>query len=106
MTFPQCNQPVPAKSLWTRAGLSRVICPHCQVSLCPKALCAVVLFLVSFGMGDAVLVLLRRAGVELWLAFAGFFVVFIAVYVVFAPLLLRLRLKGPEGGPHLTGHKA
>ena len=106
MTCPQCNQQVPAKSLWTRAGLSTVVCPHCQASLCPKAVCAVVLFLLSFGMGDAVLVLLRRSGVENWLAFMGFFLVFIAVFGVFAPLLLRLRVKGPGGEPHLTGHSA
>jgi len=106
MTCPQCNQQVPAKSLWTRAGLSTVVCPHCQVSLCPKAVCAVVLFLLSFGMGDAVLVLLRRSGVENWLAFMGFFLVFIAVFGVFAPLLLRLRVKGHGGAPHLTGHSA
>jgi hypothetical protein len=106
MTCPQCNQPVPAKSLWTRAGLSTVVCPHCHASLCPKALCAVVLFVVSFGMGDAVLVLLRHGGAAIWLAFAGFFVVFVAVYAVFAPLMLRLRLKGTGGEPHLTGHSA
>jgi len=106
MTCPQCYQQVPAKSLWTRAGLSTVVCPHCQASLCPKALCAVVLFMVSFGMGDAVLVLLRRSGAAMWLAFAGFFVVFVAFYAVFAPLMLRLRLKGPGGEPHLSGHNA
>jgi hypothetical protein len=57
-------------------------------------------------MGDAVLELLRRNGVGLWLAFAGFFVVFVAVNVVLAPMVLRLRLRGSDGEPHLTGHKA
>jgi hypothetical protein len=106
MTCPQCNHAVPAKSLWTRAGFSCVICPYCHASLCPTALRAILLFVISFGMGDAVLELLRRNGVGLWLAFAGFFVVFVAVNVVLAPMVLRLRLRGSDGEPHLTGHKA
>ncbi|MGH9712566.1 MAG: hypothetical protein ACRD5M_04620 [Candidatus Acidiferrales bacterium] len=106
MTCPQCNHAVPAKSLWTPAGFSSVVCPYCHASLCPTPLRAIVLFVISFGLGDAVLVLLRRDGAELWLGFAGFFVVFLAVYAVFAPLVLRLRLKGTGGAPHLTGHKA
>jgi len=105
MTCPQCNHAVPAKSLWTRAGFSTVVCPYCHASLCPTAQRAILLFVISFGMGDAVLVLLRRNGAELWLAFAGFFVVFVAVFAGFAPLVLRLRLKGSGGEPHLTGHK-
>jgi hypothetical protein len=106
MTCPQCNHAVPAKSLWTRAGFSCVICPYCHASLCPTALRAILLFVISFGMGDAMLELLRRNGVGLWLAFAGFFVVFVAANAVLAPMVLRFRLKGSGGEPHLTGHKA
>jgi len=106
MTCPQCNHAVPAKSLWTRAGFSSVVCPYCHASLCPTALRAILLFVISFGMGDAVLELLRRNGVGLWLAFAGFFVVFVAVNAVLAPMVLRLRHRGSGGEPHLTGHKA
>jgi hypothetical protein len=106
MTCPQCNHAVPAKSLWTRAGFSSVVCPYCHTSLCPTAGRAILLFVISFGLGDAVLELLRRNGVGLSLAFAGFFVVFVAVNAVLAPLVLRLRLKGSGGEPHLTGHKA
>jgi hypothetical protein len=106
MTCPQCNHAVPAKSLWTRAGFSSVVCPYCHASLCPTAGRAIVLFVVSFGTGDAVLELLRRNGAQLWLAFAGFFIVFVAVNAVLAPMVLRLRLKGSGSEPHLTGHKA
>ena len=106
MTCPQCNHAVPAKSLWTRAGFSSVICPYCHASLCPTALRAILLFVVSFGMGDAVLVHLRRKGAGHWLAIAGFFQVNVAVNAEQAPLVLRLRLKGAAGEPHLTGHKA
>ena len=106
MTCPQCNHAVPAKSLWTTAGFSSVVCPYCHASLCPTPLRALLLFVISFGLGDAVLVLMRRNGAELWLGFAGFFVVFVAVYAVFAPLVLRLRLKSSAGAPHLSGHKA
>jgi hypothetical protein len=69
-------------------------------------MCAVVLFVMSFGLGNASLFLLRREGAELWLAFAGFFVVFASVYVVIAPMILRLRLKERAGAVHLTGHGA
>jgi hypothetical protein len=105
MTCPQCNHVVPAKSLWTRAGFSSVVCPYCHASLCPTAQRAILLFVISFGMGDVVLVLLRHNGAKLWLALAGFSVVFVAVYAVFAPLVLRLRPKGSSGEPHFTGHK-
>jgi hypothetical protein len=106
MTCPQCNHTVPARSLWTRTGFSCVVCPYCHTSLCPTAPRAILLVVVSFGMADAVLELLRRNGVHLWLAFAGFFIVFVGVNAVLAPLVLRLRLRGSGGEPHLTGHKA
>jgi hypothetical protein len=106
MTCPQCHHPIPAKSLWTRAGLSCVVCPHCHASLSPKPLTAVVLFLASFGMGGAVLAILRHDGRETWIAFAGFFLVFAVVFAVLAPLVLRLRPRGPGGEPHLSGNKA
>jgi hypothetical protein len=106
MTCPQCHHSIPAKSLWTRSGLSCIVCPHCHASLCPKPLTAVVLFLVSFGMGDAVLAILRHDGMGAWIALAGFFIIFAVVFAVLAPLVLRLRPRGPGGAPHLSGNKA
>jgi hypothetical protein len=108
MTCPQCKQQVSWKSLWTLSGLARVVCPHCHASLCPEARCAIVLFVVSFGLGDAALVLLRRQGAEFLVALAGFFLVFAAVYALLAPAVLRLKLKERDGGaePHLTGRSA
>jgi hypothetical protein len=106
MTCPQCNHAVPAKSLWTRAGFSSVVCPYCHASLCPKPLTAVALFLISFGVADVLLLVLRRMGADRLLASAGFFVAFLVVGGVLAPLVLRLRLKGSPQAPHLTGHKA
>jgi len=106
MTCPQCHQSIPAKSLWTRAGLSCVVCRHCHTSLCPKPLTAVVLFLVSFGLADGVLLLLRREGADRLEATGGFFVAFVVLFVLLAPLVLRLRPRAHDGTPHLTGHKA
>jgi hypothetical protein len=106
MTCPQCNHAVPAKSLWTRTGFSTVVCPYCHESLCPKPVTAVALFLISFGIADVVLLVLRRMGADRLLASAGFFVAFLVVGGLLAPLVLRLRLKGSGGAPHLTGHKA
>jgi hypothetical protein len=93
------------KSLWTATGLSGVVCPRCGAASCPRALCAIVLFGVSFGLGNAALFLLRSRGADFWVAFGGFCVVFVAVYHILAPLILRLRLKD-YGEPHLGGRRA
>lgn len=105
MTCPQCKGRVPVKALWTATGLSGVVCPHCHASLCPKAIRAIVLFAVSFGLGDLTLVVLRRHGAAFWLALLGFVLVFAGVYSVAAPLVLRLRLKD-DTGPHFAGRRA
>ena len=105
MTCPQCNQHIPTKSLWTPAGLSGVVCPHCQAALSPKPISAILILAVSFGLGDLALMLLRHKGAEFWLACLGFFVVFAAVFALMAPVFLRMRLKD-HGDPHLSGHRA
>jgi hypothetical protein len=105
MTCPQCNEHIPTKSLWTPAGLSGVVCAHCHVALCPKPLSAIFVFALSFGLGDVALMFLRHKGEAFWVAFAGFFVVFAAVFALSAPVLLRMRLKD-HGDPHLSGHRA
>jgi hypothetical protein len=104
MTCPQCNGRVPTKALWTATGLSGVVCPHCNASLCPKALCSILLFALSFGLGDITLVVLRQHGAEFWLAFLGFFVIFAGVYSAAAPLVLRLRLKD-DAAAYLAGRR-
>ena len=101
MTCPQCKARVPVRALWTASGLSGVVCPQCHASLIPKPLCSVLLFALAFGLGDITLVVLRQQGTPLWLAFLGFFVIFVGVYSVAAPLMLRLRVKD-DAGPHLT----
>ena len=93
MDYPQCHKPVPAKLHWVINGAKGSLCPHCNVSLCPRATCAVVLFFLACGLADATLILLRRAGAEFWLAFLAFFVVFAAAYMAGLRLILRLRVK-------------
>ncbi|HKV49003.1 MAG TPA: hypothetical protein VJN69_12995 [Candidatus Acidoferrales bacterium] len=51
------------------------------------------LFLVSCGLADGALILLRRGGIAFWLAFAAFFVVFAAAYLIGMRVMLRLRVK-------------
>jgi hypothetical protein len=97
MVCPQCQKEVPAQLRWVLSGANGSLCPHCNVSLCPRASCAVILFLLSCGLGDATLILLRRAGAEFWLAFLAFFAVFAAVYLVGLRLILRLRVKATDG---------
>ncbi|MGA3300816.1 MAG: hypothetical protein ABSD87_12055 [Candidatus Acidiferrales bacterium] len=99
MTCPQCQQPIPAKSLWTTSGFSGIICPGCSASLTPKPLTAILLFVMSIGLGDLALVLLRKNGAGLLLAFVGFFLVTAAVFALAAPLVLQMRPKdhGPSG---------
>jgi hypothetical protein len=105
MTCPQCNQHIPTKSLWTPAGLSGVVCANCQAALCPKPISAILVFAVSFALGDLAMMFLRHKGAEFWLACAGFFVVFAAVFALAAPVFLRMRLKD-HGDPHLSSHRA
>jgi hypothetical protein len=93
MDCPQCHKPVPAKLHWVINGAKGSLCPHCKVSLCPQATCAVVLFFLACGLADVTLILLRRAGAEFWLAFLAFFVVFAAAYLAGLRLILRLRVK-------------
>lgn len=105
MTCPQCHKPIPAKAVWTASGLSGVVCPDCHASLCPTPISAIIVFALSFGLGDAALVLLRHRGASLLLAFAGFFAVFAIVFALAAPVILRMRLKD-HAGPHLSGNRA
>jgi hypothetical protein len=102
MTCPQCQHKIPARSLWTTSGFATVTCPHCATSLCPKPLTALLLFVISIGLGDAAMVLLRRNGANFLMAFVGFFLVFVAVFALVAPLLLQMRVKD-EGatGPNV-----
>jgi hypothetical protein len=106
MTCPQCKGRVPSKALWTATGLSGIVCPHCNASLRPKALCSIVLFTLSFGLGDIALVVLRQRGVEFWLAFLTFFVIMTGVCAVAAPLVLRLRLKDDTAPRLPVGRRA
>ena len=108
MTCPQCKLQLPWKKLLTLSGLSHVVCPYCHATLRPEAKSAIVLFVVSFGLANAALLLLRRAGVEFLVALAGFFLVFALVYALLAPVVVRLRVKETSGGsePHLTGRSA
>lgn len=103
MTCPQCNKHVPAKALWTTSGFAGITCQYCATSLCPKPLPAILLFVLSIGLGDAALTLLRRNGADLLVAFAGFFLVFAAVFILVAPLLLRMRVKD-RGSAGAAGH--
>lgn len=93
MKCPQCNERVPAKSLWTPSGPSGVTCPHCHASLCPKAVSTLVLFAISFGLGLLVVTALRREGADLLMSLGAFFVVFAAAYAVAGPMILSLRPK-------------
>ena len=96
MVCPQCQKQVATKLLWVASGANGSVCPHCDARLCPKAICAVVLFALSCVCGDVALILLRRVDANFWLAFLGFFVVFAAVYALGLRLILRLRVKPPD----------
>jgi hypothetical protein len=93
MNCPQCRKSISSRSLWIISGKDGSKCPHCQAMLCPRAMCAVVLFLLSCVLGDATLIALRHFGAPFWLAFAAFFAVFGATYAIAAPMILRLRVK-------------
>ncbi len=93
MVCPQCRQQVPAKLSWIFSGANGSSCPHCKASLCPRAACAVVLFLLACALGDTTLIVLRHFGVQSWLTLLAFFVAFAATYLAGLRLILRLRVK-------------
>lgn len=93
MTCPQCDGRVPAKALWTSTEPSGIACPHCHASLCPKALCTVVVFTLCIGLGEASLLMLQRHGANFAIGLLGFFFVFAAVFALTAPAVLKLRVK-------------
>ena len=93
MKCPQCSNRVPSKILWTIHGGQALACPHCKVSLCPRAGHAVALFLLACLAGDVTLIFLRRSGAESWMAVAAFIVVFAAAYLVGMRFILRMRVK-------------
>jgi hypothetical protein len=99
MDCPQCHKQVPARLSWVLSGANASTCPHCKVSLCPRATCAIVLFLLSCVLADGTLILLRHVGAGSWIAFAAFFVVFAAAYLLGLRVILRLRVKtnAPRG---------
>ena len=99
MTCPQCQKRIPAKALWTTSGFATVTCRYCAASLGPTPLTALLVFVLSIGLGDGAMILLRRNGANGILSFAGFFLVFAAVFAITAPLLLQLRLKAAPGAP-------
>jgi len=93
MNCPRCDGRVPAKALWTSAEPSGMVCPHCRASLCPKALCAIVVFALCIGLGEASLLVLRWHGAGFAVGLLGFFFVFVAVFALAAPVVLKLRVK-------------
>jgi len=105
MTCPQCSQRVPLIALWKATHVNGVVCPNCQASLSPGAVCTILMTVLAFGAGEIALLLLKRFTGEIWLAIGGFVLVAALVYALFAPVLMRLRPKHP-GQPHLKGHSA
>jgi hypothetical protein len=93
MICPQCSKKIPAKNFLVLRGADGSVCPHCAAALCPRASCAVVMFLLACAAADVTLILLRRVGAESWLAFAAFFVVFVAAYLAGMRFILRMRVK-------------
>lgn len=99
MTCPQCASRVPARALWSSSGLSGVVCPHCRASLCPKALCTVLLFAACIGLGEAALIILQSLGEALAISVLGFIFVSAGVYLLAGPALIKLRIKDSHVRP-------
>ncbi|MGA8037359.1 MAG: hypothetical protein WA823_10790 [Candidatus Acidiferrales bacterium] len=102
MTCPQCHERIPAGALWTGSGLSHVVCEKCSIHLKPKPLSAVLIFVLSFGLAEAAMLVLRKVGAAYWMTFVGFFVVFAAVFALGAPALLRFQVKEHKENPATT----
>jgi hypothetical protein len=103
MTCPQCHEHVPAGALFTASGLSNIVCEKCSTHLKPKPLSAILIFVLSFGLGEVAMLALKKYGAAYWLTFVGFFVVFAVVFTLAAPALLRLQAKERKENPVATG---
>jgi p-aminobenzoyl-glutamate transporter AbgT len=103
MTCPQCHEAIPASSLWTSSGLSNVVCERCGTHLKPKPLSAILVFVLSFGLAEAAMLVLRRVGAVYWMTFVGFFVVFAVVFALGSPALLRFQTKERKENPAASG---
>jgi hypothetical protein len=102
MTCPQCHDHIPAGALWSSSGLSHVVCEKCGTNLKPKPLSAVLIFVLSFGLAEGAMLVLRKVGAAYWLTFVGFFVVFALVFALGAPALLRFQMKERKENPATT----
>jgi hypothetical protein len=102
MTCPQCQEAVPASALWTSGGLSNVICTKCGTHLKPTPGSTILIFVLSFGLAEAALLVLKRMGTAYWLPFVGFFAVFALIFALGTPLILRFQYKERKENP-LTG---
>jgi len=105
MTCPQCESRIPAKWLWTSTGPSGIVCPQCHASLCPKALCTIVVFGLCMGLGEASMLMLQWHGANFGIGLLGFFFMFAAVFALAAPIVLKLRVKD-DAPQSLAGKRA
>ena len=102
MTCPQCKNRVPTKAVWQATGLSGVVCPHCNASLWPIHWRSAILLMLSILSGIWTESLLRRQGFGFAVGMLGLIVTMIAVYLLLAGTILRLRVK--DEGPTLLPH--
>jgi hypothetical protein len=90
---PSCSGNVPTNSLLQATGIAGVVCPYCNMSLWPKYWSSVLLLVVSSLLATLAHILAHHAGVGFPVDLVIWVIAFVFCYVLFSPLLLRLRLK-------------
>ncbi len=72
------------------------------MNLKPKPLSAILVFVLSFGLAEAAMLVLRKVGAPYWLTFVGFFIMFAVVFALGSPAILRFQLKERKENPATT----
>jgi len=90
---PSCGADVPTRSFLDATGLSGIFCPACGISLGPKYWSSALLLAISLLLATLLHMLAHHSGVGFPLDLVIWVLAFVFFYVLFQPVLVRLRAK-------------